>query len=162
MATELNKMDKLDSCEVFSPRLYFSFWIYLVWGSVCGWIFFSELYAGEFKPLMLIWLLLSILCIWGTLSNFKNERWIVKGTVLENHNGKKNPVRSYDINKIKSVREDKSDRFWTFPWSRVEVKINFVDRSQTKSIEPLTVEVKDHKEFIQALRNINPEIQIVQ
>lgn len=161
MATELNKIDESSTCEVFAPRLYPSFWMYIVWGIVCAWIFFSKLYAGQFKGLMLIWLLFSILSIWGTLSSFKNERWIVRGAVLENWCGKREPVRIYDINKIKSVKEKRCDRFWTFPWSRVELKISFVDRTQTKSIEPLTVEVKDYQGLIKALKIANPEIQVL-
>lgn len=161
MDAELEKMNVSDTDKVFAQRLYPSFWIYVAFGTYCSWKFFLQLYEGEFKGHVLIWMLMCLLFIWGALSDYKNDKWIVKGSILENWYGKREPLRTYDINKIKSVNVKRRDWFWSFPWSRIEVKIAFVDRSQTKSIEPLTVVVKDYQGFIQALKAANPEILII-
>lgn len=161
MNADLEKMNVSGGDKVFEQRLYPSFWIYVVFGILCSWRFFSQLYEGEFKGLMLVWMLICLLWIWNALSDYKNDRWIVNGAILENWYGKREPISIYDINKIKSVKVKRRDWFWSFPWSKVEVKISFVDRSQTKSIEPLTVVVKDYQGLIQALKVANPEIQIV-
>lgn len=65
------------------------------------------------------------------------------------------------ISKIKSVKKT-TGYFATAGMSRLRVSISFVDRSVMKSYAPLEISPKDRDVFINKLKEINPEIEIME
>ncbi len=160
MNTSSTKMNDHIEGEVFKPNLWPNLWVFAIWGLLAAYVFISGAMDGHYRWSNLIWIIISVLMVVFAISDYRTDRWIVAGDVLANRVSKKEPLITYDINKIKSVTL-KKPAWIKFPWSRVVVKIQFVDRSQTKSIEPLSVDVKNYQSFVEALVEANKNIEVI-
>ncbi|MDE7407276.1 MAG: hypothetical protein K2M76_02545 [Muribaculaceae bacterium] len=151
----------MEDVRVFKPQLGWTMILWLVLLILIGYDIVDYYIAtdGDLKTRRIWSLVLCVAMIWAGMDDIRH-RWVVCAGELEEWSGKK-MIKSYSIERIAWVKVHRA-RLWgdMVSWRTWVIDIGFKDRSQTKSIEPLTVAVKDYAGFIEALKVSNQDIEV--
>lgn len=147
---------------VFKPRFRWSTLLWTLWLGISVWELIRHLLsddAGWDMRAVVVTIGCAIM-VCSNLYDYVQTRWVIRDGGLEEWYGKKQ-IKIYSIEQMVWVKVRRA-RFWgdMASWRTWVTDIGFKDRSQTKSMSPLTVEVKDYDGLIEALKGINPGIEV--